>query len=178
MSKLVQRLVSLGVDLSTKKALKTALKMIGIKPDNIDKLYIELKNDINREGFHGFPPSKKIVFLPQCLRNASVCKAKIGEMGYECVGCCNCRASQVKKEVEKLGYKAYIVPGGSMVGKIIRKEKPKAVLGVACMKELSMALDDISIPGMAVELLKDGCVNTDVDIEEVKSILSKPKQVG
>jgi len=171
MTKIIQKLVSLGVDLSTKKALKTALKMIGIKPDNIDKLYKELKNDIHRDNFIKIHPKDKIIFLPQCLRNSRKCKAKIGEFGYECIDCCNCKVSQIKKEAEALGYRVCIVPGGSMVGKIIKKASPKAVVGVACMKELVMALDELSIPAQSVELSKDGCVDTDVDLESVMDVI-------
>jgi hypothetical protein len=173
MSKLIQRLVSLGVDLSTKKALKAALKILGIEPENIDKIYIELKNDIDRDDFKNIHASKKIVFLPQCLRNSVKCKAKLGEFGYECIDCCNCKASQVKKEAESIGYKVFIVPGGSMVKKIIEKNRPHAVAGVACMNELAMALDEFRIPTQSIELSKDGCVDTDVELEKVINILKK-----
>ena len=62
MKRVIQRLVSLGVDLSTRKALKNALKILGIKPENIDKLYIELRNDMNREAFSALPAKQKVVF--------------------------------------------------------------------------------------------------------------------
>lgn len=173
MSKSIQRLVSLGVDLSTKKALKTALKVLGIKPENIDKLYIELKNDIDKDDFKKIQPSKKAVFLPQCLRNSVKCKAKLGELGYECIDCCNCKASQIKKEAESLGYRVFIVPGGSMVKKIIKKTRPHAVAGVACMNELAMALDEFRIPTQSIELSRDGCVDTDIELEKVFTVLRK-----
>ena len=176
MTKIIQKLVSLGVDLSTKKALKGALKILGLKPGNIDKLYIELKNDIHKEQFNKTHPKKKILFLPQCLRNSNKCKARLGEFGYKCVDCCNCKASQIKKEAEALGYRTYIVPGGSMVGKIVKKLKPEAVAGVACMKELAMALDELRIPTQSVELLRDGCVDTDVELGAVMDIIKNNRQ--
>jgi len=171
MTKIIQKLVSLGVDLSTKKALKGALKILGLKPGNIDKLYIELKNDIHKERFNKISPNKKILFLPQCLRNSKNCKARLGEFGYKCIECCNCKASQIKKKAEALGYRVFIVPGGSMVGKIVKKLRPDAVVGVACMKELAMALDELNMPTQSVELSRDGCVDTDVELETVMSFL-------
>jgi len=171
MSKLIQRLVSLGVDLSTKRAMKTALKMLGITPENVDKLYIDLKNDIHKEDFKKIPPGKKILFLPYCLRNSKKCKAKLGEFGYMCVDCCNCKISQLKKRAERMGYRVLVVPGGSMVRKAIQKLQPKAVAGVACINELVMALDEVRIPTQSIELLRDGCVDTDVDVEKVLDIL-------
>lgn len=170
---IIQKLIGLGVDLSTKKALKRALKMIGLKPENIDHLYVELKNEIHKEAFSKINPKYKIVFLPQCLRKATKCKAKIGEEGYECVKCSkDCKAREIREMAENAGYKIFVVPGGSMVSKIIYKYKPKAVIGVACMKELVMSLEELQLPLHAVELSKDGCVETDVDIEKVKVALN------
>ncbi|MFH1229745.1 MAG: DUF116 domain-containing protein [Candidatus Aenigmatarchaeota archaeon] len=167
MSMIIKKLVGLGIDLSTKKALKKALSVIGIKPDNIDSLYIELKNSINEGKFKETPVEKKIVFIPQCLRKSDTCKARVGKNGYECTKCSNtCKARKVKDVSESLGYRTYIVPGGSMIQKIIINEKPQAVMGVACIKELVMAFDGIKIPVQGVKLLKEGCINTDVDMDE------------
>jgi hypothetical protein len=169
----VQKFIGLGVDLSTKKALKKALGIIGLSPDNIDSLYIELKNEIHKNSFSKAPAKHKLVFLPQCLRKSSRCKARLGEEGYECVACSkDCKASKVKKLGEAAGYRVFIVPGGSMVGKIVTKYRPKAVVGVACVKELVMALEELRVPTHAVQLLRDGCVETDVDIDKVRAALS------
>ncbi len=171
MKRTIQKLIGLGVDLSTKKALKAALKILGIKPENVDKLYIELKNNIHKKGFDLVPPKDKIVFLPQCLRNSKKCKAKLTKYGYVCVECGACKVFKIKNKAEKLGYRVFIVPGGSMVLNIIKKEKPKAVLGVACINEIVTALEEIKIPTYGVELLRDGCVDTDVDLNEVYNLL-------
>ncbi len=172
MSVLIQKLVGLGVDLSTKKALKRAVGIVGIKPDNIDRLYVELKNSINEECFRSLPKKKKVVFLPQCLRDAKNCKAKVGEDGYICAKCSStCMARKAKELAEGLGYKTFLVPGGSMIKGMIEKEKPEAVMGVACTKEMVMAFDEIKLPVQGVILTKDGCVNTDVDLEEMKKVL-------
>ena len=170
---MIQRLIGLGVDLSTKKALKAALGILGLSPENIDHLYIELKNEIHKNAFGKIQPRYKIVFLPQCLRKASRCKARLGEDGYECVACSkDCKASEIKRLGEAAGYRVFIVPGGSMVAKIVAKYKPRAYAGVACMKELVMAAEELKIPARGIELSKDGCVETDVDMEKVKAALN------
>lgn len=170
---MVQRLIGLGVDLSTKKALKRAIKMLGLKPENIDRLYIELKNEMHKSCFSRIKPKDRAVFLPHCLRKTNACKAKLGEDGYACVGCSkDCKVNQIKQVAEGIGYSTFIVPGGSMVAKIIGKYRPKAVFGVACLKELNISAEEIPIPTQSVELSKDGCVNTDVDLEKVKAALN------
>jgi hypothetical protein len=174
MKALVQKLISTGADLSTKKAIKNTLNYLGIKPENIDKLYIELKNSLYRETFSRIPAEQKFVFLPQCLRKSSTCKAVLKEDGWVCMKCRShnsCKVFKIKERAEAKGYKVFVVPGGSLVFKIVKKFKPKAALGVACVKEISMVLEEAKIPSQAIPLTKDGCVNTDVNINEVFEVL-------
>jgi hypothetical protein len=39
------------------------------------------------------------------------------------------------------------------------------------MKELIMATEALGIPSQGIQLLRDGCVNTDVNLKEVLSSL-------
>ena len=171
MKKFVQEIIEAGADFSTKKALKRSLRLIGLKPENVDRLYIEFKNDHFREDFLKTEPGRKILFLPQCLRKID-CKAPIDEGGYHCANCSpDCKVSMIKIRAEGLGYMVFICPGGSMIAKLIAKHRPKAILGVACIKEILMGTEDLRIPYQAVELLKGGCAATDVDVEHVFSLL-------
>ncbi len=174
MKSLIQKLISTGADLSTRKALKNTLNYLGIEPENIDRLYIELKNDMHAHAFRRISPGSKIIFLPQCMRNSKTCTAKLGTMGWECAKCSHhvkCRIYQIKKAAEPMGYRVVVVPGGSLVFKIINELRPRAVLGVACMKELVMAIEEIGMPSQGVLLSKDGCVDTDVSLDKVLSKL-------
>ncbi|MEM5812425.1 MAG: DUF116 domain-containing protein [Candidatus Aenigmatarchaeota archaeon] len=172
MKKFIQDLIEMGADFSTKRALKRSLKILGVKPENVDRLYIDFKNDHYREDFSLISPKFKIIFLPQCLRKIS-CRALLTESGYKCTNCSpdDCKVYAIKSAAEKKGYRVFICPGGTMVFKIIRKLRPKAVLGVACLKELVLAAEELRIPMQGIELLKNGCVNTDVDLEQVLSFL-------
>jgi len=174
MKKFIQEIIEAGADFSTKKTLKRSLRMLGIRPENVDRLYIELKNDHYKDKFRETETKHKILFLPQCLRRAG-CKAGLDESGYHCVNCsAECKVSAISTKAEKMGYNVFVCPGGSMIAKIILKYRPKAVLGVACIKEIIMAAEELEqarIPYQAVELLKNGCVLTDVDVEHVFSLL-------
>lgn len=174
MKKIIQKILSMGADFSTRKALKTTLGFVGMKPENIDKLYAELKNDYYKEQFKDIPSKEKIVFLPHCLRKYG-CDAKVERnIGYKCNGCKNhksCKVYAIKNEAEKKGYRVFVTPGGSMVMDIVKKMKPKAVIGVACMKEIVIALDNLNVPLQSITLSRDGCVGTDVKIKEVFDVL-------
>ncbi|NOX72021.1 MAG: DUF116 domain-containing protein, partial [Candidatus Micrarchaeota archaeon] len=114
-----------------------------------------------------------IVFIPHCMRKADKCPGKMTENGYDCEHCDvkGCKVWQVRKISIEKGHRTFTVPGGSMVFNVINKYKPKGVIGIACMKELILALENIDMPSQTVELERDGCINTDVDIEKVKKVL-------
>ena len=77
---------------------------------------------------------------------------------------------------KKLGYKGtFILPGGSLAQKILLELKPKASLGVACSKELvlgSFLCEKIGVIGQGIALLRDGCINTIVDMKDLKETLN------
>ena len=76
---------------------------------------------------------------------------------------------------KELGYKGtFIMPGGSLAKKVLVELKPKASLGVACYKELVMGsylCEKVGVIGQGVELLRDGCINTIVNMKALKEAL-------
>ncbi|MBO8181185.1 MAG: DUF116 domain-containing protein [Archaeoglobus sp.] len=177
MLELIARLMALGADLSSKTAIKKALAFIGEDADElVDQIYVSIKNNALKSDFARTPVAERALFLPQCLRDPENCKAKLTEIGYICERCGSCSISEIIEDAERLGYKhIYIVPGGSMVIKILKNNSGiKAALGVACYPELSEAIERLSTVGfhtLAVPLLKTGCVNTEVDVWKVKQLL-------
>jgi len=175
---ILKRFLELGVDLSTRAGVKSALTLIGSDSSVADDAYITLKNSLDREGFRKTKYTERALFLPQCLRNAEKCKGKMSEVGYVCAECGNCQILSIKKEAEKLGYNVYIVPGGSMVVNIIKNNGFKAVAGVGCKFELCEAIEKIGstiIWAQGVPLLRDGCKDTEVD---AKKVIEMIKQKG
>jgi len=144
---------------------RIAAKM-GVDENRVLELYIEAKNNSGRERFKNVKHSDRILLLPQCLRSRD-CTAKLGELGYECNNCGKCQIGSFIDEARALGYeRILIISGGSIVPKIFTKFKPKAALGVGCFKELvmgSFVCQKFGIAGQGFPLLKDGCLETDLD---------------
>jgi hypothetical protein len=147
---------------------------IGVDENKLLELYVKTKNIAGKERFAATPYSERILFLPQCLR-AKECPAKLESHGYECQECGKCELPQVTRQALNLGYRnVFILPGGSIVAKIFAKARPKACLGIACLKELvlgSYVCEKFGIIAQGVPLLRDGCVNTDVDWKQVNTAL-------
>ncbi|MQY62542.1 DUF116 domain-containing protein [archaeon] len=148
---------------------------LGVEEQELLQLYVETKNRSLIQSFASTPYNERIIMLPQCLR-AKDCPAEMGKYGYECQQCGRCSVAKIMQLTKDLGYKgAFILPGGSLAQKIILELKPKASLGVACSKELvlgSYLCEKMGIVCQGVELLRDGCINTIVDMKTLKEALN------
>ncbi|MDR0956663.1 MAG: DUF116 domain-containing protein [Endomicrobium sp.] len=140
------------------------------------EVFIHKQNKLYAKKFANTPFCKRLVFVPHCMRNTSVCTATEKDGCYICVKCDSCKISYINKLVKKLNYKAlYIVKGGRIVEKIIKEQKPKAILGLACFFEGYQAfkmLEEKKIIMQFVPLTKDGCSFTDIDLTKVENVLN------
>ena len=89
--------------------------------------------------------------------------------------CGECKVSAVVVKAESLGYIGVrILKGGSAVGRLLGELAPRAVLGVACSFEGALGMLECErkgIPAQFVPLLRDGCADTDVELDEVMELL-------
>ena len=147
---------------------KWICRRFSVRNTLVDEIMIEIRNSVHLDRFRAVKKDK-VLIGPQCMRHPS-CKARCDpRIGYECLGCGKCDFSRLKKECDKYGYKMFIVPGDSFVRKIIRLHRPKAAIGIACWGELNESMHDLSsvLPIQGVTLLRDGCFNTAVNVEDV-----------
>jgi len=146
---------------------KWVCKVLGIRETLVDDILIDVRNATTHDAFQ-HTKGRKILLLPQCLRHPS-CKARCDPVhGYECKRCGLCDISKLNEAAERYNFQVFVVPGGSFVKKIFKKYRPEACLGVACYNELSENMQTVSfIPVQGVLLLKDGCFNTEANVEEI-----------
>jgi len=170
--------------LDAAKATQAIAKKLGLKDRLINYTHIEMRNKLNEYGFKATPYSKRILFLPHCLRDSRACKGNYNEEGLQCKRCGKCDIDRLLGIAEELGYsKAFITPGGSMVQRLIRKYKPKAVVGICCYHEANLAFDELSGTGIHAQaclLLQDGCKDTKANTAEAreKMELIEPRLLG
>jgi len=155
------------------KLEQVATKM-GVEETELLRLYVETKNRSLIKNFESTPYNERILLLPQCLRSKD-CPAELGKYGYECQECGRCSIKTIKQISKKLGYKGtFILPGGSIAKKLLLELKPQACIGVACFKELvlgSFLCEKLGVIGQGVALLRDGCINTIVDLKTLNEAL-------
>ena len=148
--------------------LEQIANKVGVEEKELFQLYVEAKNRSQIDSFAATTYNERVLLLPQCLR-AKDCPAELGEYGYKCKQCGKCSIAEIIQQTKDLGYKGtFVMPGGSLAKKILVELKPKASLGVACSKELIMGsylCEKVGVIGQGVELLRDGCINTAVDLK-------------
>ena len=94
---------------------------------------------------------------------------------YTCVRCSlDWLVNQATTLGERKGYDVYILPGGSCVPEILRRNKYDGVVGVSCSQELRLGgkyLKHVGLAGQAVPLLKNGCAKTTFSIGNLEKTL-------
>ncbi len=138
----------------------------------IDEISIDLRNRINRDKFKQLEAKDVIMVLPHCLRSTD-CPAKLNESGIACVKCGKCCIGTIKSVSDKKGIDVYIVPGSTFIKNVVKKRPFKGVIGVACPVDLNLAMMSLDkFCPQGVYLLKDGCINTIVDVDEVIELIN------
>lgn len=146
---------------------------------NTYKKFIDKRNLSMNDKFKNVPFADRMIFIPHCMRNVKVCKAIDKGAFYICVQCKGCKISDITTLAKQLGYKeTYIMKGGRAIENILKTQKPKAIIGIACYFEGAQAIkmtDKAKILTQFIPLTKDGCADTDIDLEETKIIIALEK---
>ncbi len=118
--------------------------------------------------------SRRLLLLPNCLRNAERCRAHFDTDGLHCAGCGQCPIGPVVVRARELGYRVHVAEGTPGVLSKLLHDQCDAVLGVACLDSLEKAFRRVSalgVPHVAVPLLADGCAATETDLDVLQAYL-------
>ncbi|MGC9529253.1 MAG: DUF116 domain-containing protein [Candidatus Bipolaricaulaceae bacterium] len=125
--------------------------------------------------FAAVPPGERLLLLPHCLRPSAACPGRPSRDGFQCPPDCRqaCAIGRLRRAAEAAGYKGVCVaPGGSLALRFIKELRPQAILAIACHKELAEGVEAVAeLDGprpavLTLPLLRDGCVDTEVSVEE------------
>jgi geranylgeranyl pyrophosphate synthase len=125
--------------------------------------------------FESIPFSRRLFLLPHCLSNRNACTGTYDSIGLHCAGCGSCDIHTLKSKAEALGYSVIVAEGTSSVLFRVLEGEADAIFGVACLDSLEKSFQrivELGIPHLAVPLLKDGCVDTEMETDQVRALLS------
>ena len=139
-----------------------------------DYIAVTLNNEAWREQLATVPFERRLLLMPKCLRVEDKCPAPFDEFGLLCKKCGLCSIQDLQDEAERLGYAVLCAEGSAIVTSIIQTGKIEAIVGVSCLSVLERAfphMEAAAIPGIAIPLLQDDCVDTNVDLDAVWEII-------
>src|SRR5712671_5705722 len=144
------------------------VQLLKCDPVYRDYAGVLLNNEMWRETLASVPYEKRLLLLPKCLRVESKCPAPFDEFGLLCKQCGLCTIQDLQAEAERLGYAVLVAEGSAIVMSLIQTGKIEAIVGVSCLSVLERAfpyMEAAAIPGVAVPLLQDDCIDTTVDLD-------------
>lgn len=146
------------------------VQMLKCDPIYRDYVGVLINNEMWREQLASVPFERRLLLLPKCLRVESKCPAPFDEFGLLCKQCGLCTIQDLQAEAEKLGYATLVAEGSAIVMSLIQTGKIEAIVGVSCLSVLERAfpyMEAAAIPGVAIPLLQDDCIDTTVDLDWV-----------
>ena len=146
------------------------IRTAGTDPKYMGFVAVLTNNELWSEMLAGVAYDRRLLLLPQCLRDPPNCKASFDAYGLVCAHCGSCRLDALQREAERLGYVVLAAEGLPVVTSLVQGGRIDAMIGVCCLDSLQKVfpfVEAAAIPAMAVPLLRDGCEDTDVDMDWV-----------
>lgn len=141
--------------------------------DVLRRFYIENNNIFTESLGRRFKREEVLVLLPHCLQNSG-CDIRITKDINLCRECGKCPIKDIVGILRETGVRAAVTTGGTAARKAIRDQRPKAVLAVACERDLVSGLADTGrLPVIGIVNIRPNgpCSDTFVDMELLRSKL-------
>ena len=150
------------------------LQEAGLDPIYKDYTAILVGNAAWRDAVARIPYDRRLLLIPKCLRVEDKCPAPFDEFGLLCKECGLCSIQDLTVEAERLGYAVLVAEGSAIVRSMIETGKIEAIVGVSCINVLEKCfphMEAAAVPGVAIPLLQDDCINTTVDLDWVWDLI-------
>lgn len=148
-------------------------QFLGFPKDGLRRAFIEVSNHL--VGIRGIKArgDQVLILLPHCIQKAD-CEYKVTTDVDNCRRCGRCTIDGLLKLKEKYGCHIAVATGGTLARKVVKEFRPKAIVAVACERDLASGIQD-TYPMPVVGVLnirpEGPCVNTLVDVDEVEKAI-------
>ncbi|MEI6436330.1 MAG: polyprenyl synthetase family protein [Bacteroidota bacterium] len=144
--------------------------------DEIHRGFVMLTcgNAVWRRVVETVPYQRRILLLPQCLKNSHSCQASMDAIGLICNECGGCSIPAIVHEAENLGYVVLVTEGTTIATRLIESGKVDVVIGVGCMEVLQkmfQSVNKFAVPAIGIPLLTSGCKDTRADFAWIRQEL-------
>ncbi len=147
----------------------------GLDPSCKGWIMVEVNNGAWKGTVASIPYEKRILLLPKCLSHSTQCEAETDEFGLLCHQCKRCSIAGLEEKAERLGVMSMVAEGFTSVIGLVESGAVETVIGVGCLDSLEKAfplLINNAVAGMAIPLNGNGCINTQVDTDYVREMIT------
>ncbi len=143
-------------------------RLLGVEKEKILKSFISVNNYIVASK-RVLPGEKILMLLPHCLQNSD-CPFKITIDINNCKKCGKCPIGQLRELGDKYNAVLKVATGGTLARKWIEEVRPRAVIAIACERDLASGIQDtggLPVLGVLNSRPNGPCFNTNVCLEQV-----------
>jgi hypothetical protein len=146
-------------------------RLTGKPVDGIERRFVQMNNRSVRRRNVRVEPSELMILLPQCMQFWD-CPNKLTLTVDNCKRCGRCGVDSLVDIGEKYGVLVRMAIGGGAALRAIQERAPKAVVAIACERELTDGIRDVlplPVLGILNERPEGPCKNTQADLAQVES---------
>lgn len=150
-------------------------QLLHIDKGRIERSFIALSNHLFEQKKITIAPERLLLLLPHCLQRGD-CPYKITQNVDNCRQCGGCRIGELLRICRAYGVNMAVVPGGTLARKAVMTIRPKAVLAVACERDLTSGIQDVfpmPVFGVLNERPFGPCFNTAVNTALVEKAIRR-----
>ncbi|MEG0798170.1 MAG: DUF116 domain-containing protein [Acidaminococcaceae bacterium] len=148
-------------------------RVFDIPRNRIEQSFIEVSNHLVRQQKIKVPADRIMILTPHCIQ-LDTCTFKITRNVENCHQCGRCCVGAMLGLAHKYGIHMAVATGGTLARQVVQAVKPKAIIAVACERDLTSGIQDVfplPVIGVLNERPFGPCFNTRVDIDKVEETI-------
>ena len=148
-------------------------KLMGISKRRVEQSFIEVSNHLVRRQHIRVPANRLLILTPHCIQ-LDTCPYKVTRDINNCHQCGRCGVGQLLSLSRKYGVHVAIATGGTLARQAVKKARPKAILAVACERDLTSGIQDVfplPVIGVLNERPNGPCFNTRADMGKIEEAI-------
>ncbi len=146
-------------------------RLLNIPRDRIEQSFIEVSNNLVLLHKVKVPGDRIMILTPHCIQ-LDTCVHKITRNVENCRQCGRCSVGAMLGLAHKYGCHFAVATGGTLARQMVKEARPKAIVAVACERDLTSGIQDVfplPVLGVLNERPFGPCFNTRVDIGKLET---------
>ena len=148
-------------------------RVFNIPRVKIEQSFIEVSNHLVMQHKIKVPAERILILTPHCIQK-DTCVHKITRNVENCKQCGGCSVGDMLGLAHKYGCKLAVATGGTLARQMVMQARPKAIVAVACERDLTSGIQDVfplPVLGVLNERPYGPCFNTRVDKKKLEDAI-------